>query len=83
MSDFMSKASSCVAALSALALFVGWIDDKPRVVACGFYMPAVLLAALAVECQARGEGHPGLWVGAVGCLLVALGVHARAMGRDL
>jgi hypothetical protein len=72
-----------VAIGSGFAILFGAGDKKLRVVACGFYAPAVLLFALAVEYQSSGDGHPGLWVGAVGCLLVALGVHARAMGRDL
>ncbi len=68
---------------SLVAIVTGAETKKLRVVACGFYASAVMFAALAVEYQARGDGHPGLWVGAAGCLLVALGIHARAMGRDL
>lgn len=60
---------------SFFAIMIGAADHMPRVAAAGFYVPAITFLALAMDYQAAGTSHPGLWVLGGGLALIGMGVQ--------
>lgn len=73
--------ASVVIVGALIAVCIGAAERRPMVTAVGFYVIAVVLGMLAVDAATTLEPHPGLYVGAVGALLLGMGAHGR-LGQE-